>query len=70
MGLVNIDCRICGEPMWIEPTQEVLWEYFPGSVEMKQLFRFVRLGIAHVWRCLGCGAFQPIRGRVSAVGGS
>lgn len=70
MGLVNVDCRRCGEPMWIEPTKDALWDFLPGSGEMKQLFGFVRAGIAHVWLCFGCGAFQPVQGRVKLSGAS
>jgi len=64
MGIVNIACTICGEPMWIEALREVMYEYFPGSPEVKRLFAWDAEGITHVWQCFDCGHFEPVLGTV------
>ncbi len=66
MALVNIDCPECAEPMWIEAAADACWDYFPGSVEMKQLFALVAERVEWVWQCANCGHFDAIRqGRVT-----
>lgn len=62
MGLVNITCRSCGEPMWIETVLDAIFDVLPNSPEMRRLFAFKAEGINHVWECWGCGRFEPILG--------
>ena len=70
MMLRNIDCPRCGEPLWIEPAAEAVWDYLPGSVEIKALFGLMSEGVVHVWQCFSCSYFESINGRRVVTAGA
>lgn len=68
MGLVNIDCPDCPEPMWIETIADLMDTWWVG-VEHERLKALLDMRFTHVWECYGCGHFEPVYGRVSVQGG-
>lgn len=67
MGLVNIDCRECPEPMWIEETEEVQLMWTRGR-EWDRLQALIDMRQRYVWACSGCGYFEPVIGHVRPQG--
>lgn len=62
----------CGEIMVREVTAEMVWDWVPGSPEIRLLFRLAGDGHTWLWSCHGCGFFCPglegNRRRASAEG--
>ena len=55
-----MECLACGELMTPTDPLELIWDYFPGSIEIRQL---VNWGDSHpgrdVFACYGCGWWLP-----------
>jgi hypothetical protein len=53
----------CGENMYTEDPMQRIWDYLPGSIEIRQLTRYALANRPNplVWICYGCGAWRPFR---------
>jgi len=54
------ECPRCGDHCYRDSTAEVVYDFFPGSPEIRQLFRLASLGIDHVLKCQACEWFTPM----------
>lgn len=54
--MFNPEC--CGVPMWLEATNELVYQFIPGSPEILQLFSMAKRH-PMMWACLDCGRFYP-----------
>lgn len=66
--MVNTDCPLCGEFMWIETAEDVQLGWTSGR-EWNRLQALIDMRIRYVWDCGACGHFEPVYGRVTPTGG-
>ena len=65
MDMMNPEC--CEVPMWLELTAELVFNYYPGSPEIRQLFLAAQRH-PRMWVCLDCYRFFPATVTPTLVG--
>ena len=55
-----MECTECGERMQLDDPAQLMFDYFEGAPEIRELFTYaVEHPDAQVWSCFGCGHWMP-----------